>query len=42
MRILCQAGTYIRKIIYDIGEVMASGATMVEPPDKGKQPVRTE
>ena len=30
MRILCQAGTYIRKIIYDIGEVMASGATMVE------------
>jgi H/ACA ribonucleoprotein complex subunit 4 len=30
MRILCQAGTYIRKIIYDIGEVMSSGATMVE------------
>jgi H/ACA ribonucleoprotein complex subunit 4 len=30
MRILCQAGTYIRKIIYDIGEVLASGATMVE------------
>jgi H/ACA ribonucleoprotein complex subunit 4 len=30
MRILCQAGTYIRKIIYDIGEVVSSGATMVE------------
>src|SRR4051794_20075845 len=30
MRILCQAGTYIRKIIYDIGEIMSPGATMVE------------
>lgn len=30
MRIRCQAGTYIRKIIYDVGEVLASGATMVE------------
>ena len=30
MRILCQAGTYIRKIIYDIGEVLGCGATMVE------------
>jgi H/ACA ribonucleoprotein complex subunit 4 len=30
MRILCQAGTYVRKIIYDIGEVLSSGATMVE------------
>lgn len=30
MRILCQAGTYIRKIIYDIGEVLSAGATMVE------------
>ncbi|HKZ62455.1 MAG TPA: RNA-guided pseudouridylation complex pseudouridine synthase subunit Cbf5 [Nitrososphaera sp.] len=29
-RILCQAGTYIRKIIYDIGEVLSPGATMVE------------
>lgn len=29
-RILCQAGTYIRKLIYDIGEVLGSGATMVE------------
>ena len=30
MRVLCQAGTYIRKIIYDVGEVLAPGATMVE------------
>lgn len=30
MRILCQAGTYIRKIIYDIGEIISPGATMVE------------
>jgi H/ACA ribonucleoprotein complex subunit 4 len=30
MRILCQAGTYIRKIIYDIGEILGPGATMVE------------
>jgi H/ACA ribonucleoprotein complex subunit 4 len=30
MRILCQSGTYIRKIIYDIGEVLSPGATMVE------------
>jgi H/ACA ribonucleoprotein complex subunit 4 len=26
----CQSGTYIRKIIYDIGEVLGPGATMVE------------
>lgn len=30
LRILCQAGTYIRKLIYDIGEILGSGATMVE------------
>jgi H/ACA ribonucleoprotein complex subunit 4 len=30
MRILCQAGTYVRKIIYDLGEVLSSGATMIE------------
>lgn len=30
LRILCQAGTYIRKIIYDIGEVLGIGATMAE------------
>ncbi|MFY9797159.1 MAG: RNA-guided pseudouridylation complex pseudouridine synthase subunit Cbf5, partial [Candidatus Nitrosopolaris sp.] len=29
-RILCQAGTYIRKLIYDLGEVLGPGATMIE------------
>ncbi len=29
-RILCQSGTYVRKIIYDMGEVLGAGATMVE------------
>ncbi len=30
LRILCEAGTYIRKLIYDMGEVVGCGATMVE------------
>lgn len=30
MRIVCQSGTYIRKIIYDIGEILSSGASMIE------------
>ena len=30
MHIICQAGTYVRKIIYDLGEVLGSGATMIE------------
>ena len=30
LRILCEAGTYIRKLVYDIGEVMQCGATMIE------------
>jgi H/ACA ribonucleoprotein complex subunit 4 len=30
MRILSQSGTYIRKIVYDIGEILGNGATMVE------------
>jgi H/ACA ribonucleoprotein complex subunit 4 len=30
LRVLCQAGTYVRKLIYDIGEVLKVGATMVE------------
>ncbi|MCS7140987.1 MAG: RNA-guided pseudouridylation complex pseudouridine synthase subunit Cbf5 [Candidatus Nitrosocaldus sp.] len=30
LRVLCQAGTYVRKLIYDIGEVLGSGASMVE------------
>ena len=29
-RVLCEAGTYIRKLVYDIGEVIGVGATMVE------------
>ena len=28
--IICQAGTYIRKLVYDIGEVLGPGATMIE------------
>jgi H/ACA ribonucleoprotein complex subunit 4 len=30
LRVLCQAGTYVRKLVYDIGEVLGPGATMVE------------
>jgi H/ACA ribonucleoprotein complex subunit 4 len=30
LRCLCEAGTYIRKLIYDIGELLQVGATMVE------------
>ncbi len=30
LRCLCEAGTYIRKLLYDMGEVLAVGATMVE------------
>jgi len=30
IRVLCEAGTYIRKLIYDIGEVIGVGATMAE------------
>ena len=29
-RVLCEAGTYIRKLFYDIGEVLGPGATMIE------------
>ncbi|MDG6963980.1 MAG: RNA-guided pseudouridylation complex pseudouridine synthase subunit Cbf5 [Nitrososphaerota archaeon] len=29
-RVLCESGTYVRKLIYDIGEVLGVGATMVE------------
>ncbi len=29
-RCTCQSGTYIRKLVYDIGEVLGVGATMVE------------
>ncbi len=30
IRVRCEAGTYIRKLVYDIGEVLGVGATMVE------------
>jgi H/ACA ribonucleoprotein complex subunit 4 len=30
LRILSQSGTYIRKIVYDIGEILGTGATLVE------------
>jgi len=30
LRILCEAGTYIRKLVYDIGEILGTGATMFE------------
>lgn len=30
LRVLCEAGTYIRKLVYDLGEVIGVGATMVE------------
>jgi H/ACA ribonucleoprotein complex subunit 4 len=29
-RVACEAGTYIRKLVYDIGMVLGSGANMVE------------
>ncbi len=30
LRVLCEAGTYIRKLIYDLGEILGPGASMVE------------
>lgn len=30
MRVLCEAGTYIRKLYYDIGEILGPGGTMIE------------
>ncbi len=29
-RILCESGTYVRKLYYDIGEILGPGATMIE------------
>lgn len=29
-RVVCESGTYVRKLFYDIGEVLGPGATMVE------------
>ena len=30
LRILCESGTYVRKLFYDIGEILGPGATMIE------------
>jgi H/ACA ribonucleoprotein complex subunit 4 len=30
LRVLCEAGTYVRKLIYDYGEILKVGATMAE------------
>lgn len=30
LRIVCESGTYVRKLLYDMGEVMGPGATMIE------------
>ncbi len=30
LRILCESGTYIRKLFYDMGEILGPGATMIE------------
>lgn len=30
LRVLCESGTYVRKLVYDIGEVLGCGATMIE------------
>lgn len=29
-RIACESGTYVRKLYYDMGEILGSGATMIE------------
>ncbi len=30
MRVSCEAGTYVRKLIYDMGEMLGPGASMIE------------
>ena len=30
LRVLCEAGTYIRKLFYDLGEILGPGASMIE------------
>ena len=30
VRVACESGTYVRKLVYDMGEVLGPGATMVE------------
>jgi H/ACA ribonucleoprotein complex subunit 4 len=41
-RVLCQSGTYIRKLVYDLGEVLGVGATMVELRRTRVGPLREE
>lgn len=42
VRCMCESGTYIRKLIYDIGEVLGVGATMVELRRTKVGPLREE
>ncbi len=42
LRCLCEAGTYVRKLIYDIGEVLGVGATMVELRRSRVGPIKEE
>ena len=30
LRVLCEAGTYIRKLYYDMGEILGPGGSMIE------------
>lgn len=30
LRVVCEAGTYIRKLLYDMGEILGPGASMIE------------
>ncbi len=30
LRVVCEAGTYIRKLLYDMGEILSPGASMIE------------
>lgn len=42
LRCLCQSGTYVRKLIYDMGEVLGVGASMVELRRTRVGPLREE
>ncbi|MDV3243645.1 MAG: RNA-guided pseudouridylation complex pseudouridine synthase subunit Cbf5 [Nitrososphaerales archaeon] len=42
LRCLCQSGTYMRKLIYDMGEVLGVGATMIELRRTKVGPIREE
>lgn len=30
LRVVCESGTYVRKLLYDMGEILGPGATMIE------------